>query len=703
MSGSEDNLEEGRRLALRLLTDRRADIIAMVAEEETPSSAFYAFLDMTRKTYISNYLDLLKSSIETDDLTDFLGDETFQSYSHAKNGFSMKDVLSVPSAVEKALVRLLSEMASSGDTSGNSALAASVIFSDILGQAETIRAESFTQTRDEVVRFYHSYQEEIDRFPSNLAATLDFSTLLLSAVKKCTELVGAERCAFFTRDLLTNDLHLEAANFDHTGVLDETGVRLDGEVVKKLVHKRKPVVVEGYPRSMPLVSALMKKLKTKTLVLVPLMVRGRNVGVMMMDNVRNPQMFTPETIHLAERFASKVAAAMENARLHGSEQRKLKETMALLEVSRLVTSTLDIDVLLSRLVQITADVCEVGKCSVYMYIEESGRFYPTATFGMFPASEWEISFSEGIMPEDLPAEEAEALLRYETVISDAHLSPFMLRERIEDTGVISLLLVPITSRDRLLGIMVLFYDRERDELESEDLNLVAAIAGQAAIAMENASLYEDLEMSYFSTVKALARAIEVKDPYTYGHSERVTQYAVAIARKLGLDEWALRNIKYAGALHDIGKLGIAKNILNKPGKLSEEEYLHVKSHPQMGDSIIEPVSFLKEPRDIILHHHERYDGQGYPDGLKGEEIPLGARILAVADSFEAMMSDRPYRSALDLHDAIAEIKDNSGTQFDPVVVQVFVETLIEEEAQAVAPEEAEVTGEVEAPPRTTKR
>jgi len=248
---------------------------------------------------------------------------------------------------------------------------------------------------------------------------------------------------------------------------------------------------------------------------------------------------------------------------------------------------------------------------------------------------------------------------------------------------------------------VLFYDRERDELESEDLNLVAAIAGQAAIAMENASLYEDLEMSYFSTVKALARAIEVKDPYTYGHSERVTQYALVIARKLGLDEWALRNIKYAGALHDIGKLGIARNILNKPGELSEEEFLHVKSHPQMGDSIIEPVSFLKEPRDIILHHHERYDGKGYPDGLKGEEIPLGARILAVADSFEAMMSDRPYRSALDLHEAIAEIKDNSGTQFDPAIVQVFVETLSEEETPvSVPPAEAETPGEVEAPPRT---
>jgi HD-GYP domain-containing protein (c-di-GMP phosphodiesterase class II) len=268
-------------------------------------------------------------------------------------------------------------------------------------------------------------------------------------------------------------------------------------------------------------------------------------------------------------------------------------------------------------------------------------------------------------------------MRFEVAVSDAQLSPFIPEERILDTGVKSVLLVPVNSRNNLHGIMVLFYDKERDELENEDQSLVTAIASQAAVAMENATLYEDLEMSYFSTVKALARAIEVKDPYTYGHSERVTVYALVIARKLGLPEWNIRNIKYAAALHDIGKLGIARSILNKPGGLTEEEFVHVKTHPQMGDLIIEPVNFLSEPREIILHHHERYDGRGYPDGLKGEEISLGARILAVADSFEAMMSDRPYRRALDLHEAIDEITVNAGSQFDPEVVKAFIEALSE--------------------------
>ncbi|MBU1672211.1 MAG: GAF domain-containing protein [Actinobacteria bacterium] len=675
---------KGKRLAVELLTDRRSELFALIPEDESPPSPFYGFLKQTRRKYFGSYLDSLADAVRSGDTTDFLGNETFQSYSHAKNGFLLRDVISVPACVNRAVSTLLKSLLDRGEAEGAAAFEAAILLDDLLTQSQAIRSQSFTQTRDEVINFYHAYQEEIDRFPSNLAATLDFSTLMLAAVKKCVELVGVGRCAFFTRDLLTNELHLEASNFDHERAFGNGAVKLDESLVKQLVHQGRPVMVEGYPRSMPLLSSIMKKMKTKTTLLVPLMVRERNLGVIFMDSVERPQMFTPETVNLAVRFANKAAAAMENARLHGSEQQKLKETMALLEVARLVTSTLDIDVLLSRLVQITADVCEVGKCTAYIFLEENGRFYPTATFGVFPESEWETSMGEGIQPGDLVDEEAEAILSYQVAISEPLMSPLIPDDRIEDTMTRAVVMVPVHSREHLLGMMVLFYPRERDELESEDLNLVAAIAGQAAVALENASLYEDLEMSYFSTVKALARAIEVKDPYTYGHSERVTDYAISIARRLGLSEWDKRNVKYAAALHDIGKIGIARKILNKPGALSDEEFVHVKTHPQLGDSIIEPVTFLQAPREIILHHHERFDGKGYPDGVSGEDIPLGARILAVADSFEAMMSDRPYRVALPMLEAIRELEVNAGTQFDPEVVKAFVEALLEGDIEKVS-------------------
>jgi HD-GYP domain-containing protein (c-di-GMP phosphodiesterase class II) len=668
--------EEGRKAALDILAAKRQEIIAALREDASPSTAYYAFLKQTRKKFFSQYVDALKGAIADRDTTDFLGNETFQSYSHAVNGFALKDVLQVPAAVRLAIHEVMEQMVGAGEMKPGKALAATVLLDDVLDEAQLIRAQSFIQTRDEALKFFQSYQEEIDRFPSSLASTLDFSTLMRASIKKCMELVDVQRCAIFTRDLVSNELHLMASNFEHDRVFGDATANLDESVIKQLVQERKPVLIEGYRRSIPQVTGMMKRMKTKVILLVPLMVRDRNLGVMLLDNPERPQMFTPDVVNLSLRFANRVAGAMENARLHGSEQQKLKEMMALLEVARLVTSTLDIDVLLSRLAQITADVCEVGKCSVYIYIDESGRFYPAATFGMFPDSNWETGLGEGVMTSDLQAEEAKEFIEdYKTVVCEPNLCPFIPPERIDDTGIKSIVLVPIYSRDRMLGMMVLYYNREKDELSSDELNLSSAVAGQAAVALENAGLYEDLEMSYFSTVKALARAIEVKDPYTYGHSERVTDYALAICRQMELSEWETKNIKYAAALHDIGKIGIARKILDKEGSLSDEEFVQIKTHPLLGDSIMEPVAFLQEPRKIILHHHERYDGNGYPDGLKGENIPLGARILAVSDSFEAMMSDRPYREALPLSVALRELEVNAGTQFDPDVVQAFLDVI----------------------------
>lgn len=677
MNKASDLYEKGKRLILFVLEKRRTMVLARLAREDGPSSSFYAFLNQTRKRYFMSYLDLLQSAVETGDNTDFMGNETFQSYSLGRNGYSLNDVLSIPIIVKRAILEVVTDMVEEGEADSESGFGAASLLWELLGEAEIIRSQSFVQTRDEVIKFYHSYQEEIDRFPSNLAATLDLSTLMLSALRKAVELVGVERCAVFSRDLLTNVLHMEASNFENPVLLADVPLQLDELLMNDLVHKGKPVLIKGYQRTYPLMSEIMKKMRTKVVLLVPLMVRGHNVGIMLLDNVEKPALFTPETINLAVRFANRVAVSMENARLHGSEQRKLKETIALLEVSRIVTSTLDSDTLLSRLVQITADTCEVVECVAYVCKDEN-RFYPTAHFGKLSESGWKPEATDGIQASELSDDEIEFLLkRNRLAFSSSELSPFMPEGISGIAKVETVLSVPIYSRDRLLGVMVLLYSLPDDELETEDINLINAISRQAGVALENASLYEDLEQSYFSTIKALARAIEVKDPYTYGHSERVTVYAIAIGEKMGFSERELKFLKYAAALHDIGKIGIAPKILNKPMGLTDEEFLYVKTHPQLGDSIIELIPFLQESRSTILYHHERFDGKGYPEGLKGSAIPLGARILAVADSFEAMMSDRPYRNALPLHEAVKELTDHKGTQFDPDVVDAFIEVIAE--------------------------
>ena len=181
-------------------------------------------------------------------------------------------------------------------------------------------------------------------------------------------------------------------------------------------------------------------------------------------------------------------------------------------------------------------------------------------------------------------------------------------------------------------------------------------------------LYIDMRKNYFDTMNVLVRAIEASDPYTSGHSMRVSSYAEAIAKQVGLPQGKIDLIKSAALLHDIGKIGIDKKILNKDGKLEKEEFDTIKSHPEIGATIISDLSYLSNIADIIKHHHERNDGRGYPDGLTHDNIPLETSILTIADSFDAMTTNRPYRHSLSLETALNEIKTNAGTQFNPDIV-----------------------------------
>lgn len=190
-------------------------------------------------------------------------------------------------------------------------------------------------------------------------------------------------------------------------------------------------------------------------------------------------------------------------------------------------------------------------------------------------------------------------------------------------------------------------------------------------------LYLDMRKNYFESINMLIRTIEANDPYTSGHSVRVSAYAENIARKLNLPQNKIDLIKSAGLLHDIGKIGIDKRILNKTGKLEYDEFEVIKSHPQIGATIISDLSFLSNMSDIIRHHHERNDGSGYPDGLDHSKIPLETSILTIADSFDAMTTNRPYRGALDLEYALNQIIDNAGSQFNPDIVDVAVVALRE--------------------------
>ena len=195
-------------------------------------------------------------------------------------------------------------------------------------------------------------------------------------------------------------------------------------------------------------------------------------------------------------------------------------------------------------------------------------------------------------------------------------------------------------------------------------------------AMENERLRSELEQAYYMTIKALAAAIDAKDRYTLGHSDRVMQYSLDIAKELNNSPDAnlhmdLNLIQYASLIHDIGKIGIRDNILVKPGKLTAKEYSQIRLHPLVGYEILKEVQYMEEVKLIIRHHHEWYDGTGYPDGLKGNEIPIGSTIIAVADAYDAMTSERPYRHRMTHRQAIQELTLYSGKQFSPLIVELF--------------------------------
>ncbi len=249
------------------------------------------------------------------------------------------------------------------------------------------------------------------------------------------------------------------------------------------------------------------------------------------------------------------------------------------------------------------------------------------------------------------------------------------KELIRKEGFKSILSVPVMFNNKILGV-ISTYSKKARHFSRDETEVLSIFAYQIAMAVQESRHYEDIHISYFNAMHALVLALEVRDPYTRGHTERVTKYALDIARALHLSGNELEILRYAGEVHDVGKISIPDFILNKPGKLTTAERAVIQLHPIKGAEMLEPLDFLKSALPIVRHHHEKYDGTGYPDGLAKEDIPLMARIMACADAFDAMTSERPYRSrSLTVEEAIQELKAKAGTQFDPFISHLFIKII----------------------------
>ncbi|MEE9120713.1 MAG: HD domain-containing phosphohydrolase, partial [Syntrophobacteria bacterium] len=276
---------------------------------------------------------------------------------------------------------------------------------------------------------------------------------------------------------------------------------------------------------------------------------------------------------------------------------------------------------------------------------------------------------------EITPEEVEKLIDNREIVSinaDKDLPPFLAP--FTRNGINSLAVLPLFIKQNLAGIIALG-SLDSSAPDQEDLHQARQLADQVAVALSNAQLIEELDLLNWGTLTALARAVDAKSPWTAGHSERVTENALKIGKALGLSDSEVEDLHRGGLLHDIGKIGIPARILDKPGKLSEEERRMIQEHPRKGGRILEPIAAYAHVLPMVLQHHEWLNGKGYPDGLAREDISLGARILAVADVFDALISDRPYRKGMELERTLEIIKQESGKQFDPKVVQAFLEVI----------------------------
>jgi len=233
------------------------------------------------------------------------------------------------------------------------------------------------------------------------------------------------------------------------------------------------------------------------------------------------------------------------------------------------------------------------------------------------------------------------------------------------------LAIPLVVSEEVFGVLGMACKADGTAFSEEEVHIAVTFAKKVASRIENNALYDVLFSNLADTLRSLIATVEARDSYTRSHSERVTRYALRMAERMGLPAADMDAIRFGGFLHDIGKIGVRDTVLLKPGRLTEEEFAEIHRHPEIGDAIVRPLRLLAKEREIIRFHHERFDGKGYPDGLRGEEIPVLARILAVADAYDAMTSNRPYRTRRTHAFALEELRRCAGTQFDPQVVSAF--------------------------------
>ena len=496
--------------------------------------------------------------------------------------------------------------------------------------------------------------------------------------KIAMDVLHADRAAFFRHNGAQDELQLDLGlGYKETDLTTLKGLRFLAEdeqgPVGWVAKNRTPInLPEILQESRPFVVDT----DVKSGMWVPVVRANQLIGVLSVLSTSS-KAFTPHHEQLIILFANQAAVAMENARLFAETGRRLQHLQALRAIDIAISSSLDLrvifDVLLDKVTaQLNLDVACVLLLNPHTQILEfaAGRGFRTQAL-----QHTHLRLGEGYA--GLAALE-------KRIIHKADLrnrkTDFLRSPLFSSEGFVAYYAVPLIAKGHVKGVMEVFQRAPLDP-DQDWLDFLDALAGQAAIALDNAGLFDDLQRSnvelmlaYDTTIEGWSRGLDLRDRETEGHSQRVTEMTLKLAREMGLSDAELVHVRRGALLHDIGKMGVPDYILHKPGGLTDEEWEIMRKHPVYAYEMLSPIAYLRPALDIPYCHHEKWDGKGYRRGLKGEQIPLAARIFALADVWDALRSDRPYREAWSIEKVLEYIQGQAGKHFDPKVVETFLRT-----------------------------
>jgi response regulator RpfG family c-di-GMP phosphodiesterase len=414
---------------------------------------------------------------------------------------------------------------------------------------------------------------------------------------------------------------------------------------------------------------------------IPLHASDRVIGALFVT-LRQPRELSTDEIHLLNTLAEIGGSAIHRMRLLEQSMKQVDRLSSLRAIDLAISNSLDLRVSINTVLeQVIAQLGVDATCVLLMKTDTSRlEYYDGRGFR-----------TRGITSTSLrPGEDfaGHAMLE-KKIIHERNLKTtgerFVRRNLLTEEEFISYFGVPLIAKGEVKGVLEIFHRAELN-VDMDWLNFLDSLGWQTAIAVDNSLLFEriqrsnfDLELAYTATIEGWSRALDLRDKETEGHTQRVTEMTVKLARRMGVSENQIVNIRRGSLLHDIGKMGVPDSILLKPGPLDEEETRIMRRHPQLAFDLLAPISYLQLALEIPFCHHEKWDGTGYPRGLRGEQTPLSARIFAVADVWDALTSDRPYRNAWSPEEAIEYIRENSGAHFDPQVVEIFLRELIKQD------------------------